>query len=263
VRRERNTPLGAILRCVELTLLGSAGYVPHGGRETCCALLREGGAGLLIDAGSGVRRLLDEPALLDGVTRLDVLLTHFHLDHTHGLFYLPVLPLPGRPAIFGPGAALYGRDTAAILAELLSSPRAPELREIGDAQEAAPPELHIAPFALRLRRQDRHAVPTLGVRLGESFAYCTDTAADPGTADFARGVSVLFHDVWSSAAAPMDVESHTTAAEAADIAAAAGVGRLVFIHRNPSLADDAPLLAEANRRFAGCAVGADGERFTF
>jgi len=44
-----------------------------------------------------VRRLAGEHSdLLDGATRLDVLLTHFHLDHVCGLSYLPAPPLAAR-----------------------------------------------------------------------------------------------------------------------------------------------------------------------
>src|SRR5919204_5213774 len=58
-RLPQRIPVGGILPAVDLTVLGSAGFVPHEDRETCCALVRDGGAGLLLDAGSGVRRLLE------------------------------------------------------------------------------------------------------------------------------------------------------------------------------------------------------------
>jgi glyoxylase-like metal-dependent hydrolase (beta-lactamase superfamily II) len=79
--------------------------MPSEQRETTCVLVRDGARALVLDAGSGLRRLVDEPTLLDGVARLDVVLTHFHLDHVCGLAYTPALPL--RPTLWAPGRWLY------------------------------------------------------------------------------------------------------------------------------------------------------------
>jgi ribonuclease BN (tRNA processing enzyme) len=202
---------------------------------------------------------LEDRALLEGVERLDVLLTHFHLDHTVGLSYLLAADLPGRTCVHGPGRSLYGIATVDILARTYSRPQsAMVLADIGDVAEVEPPATRIGAFELRLRRQGRHRDPTLALRLGDRFAYCTDTAADDGTIAFVRGVGVLLHEVWASAASPIDADSHTTAAAAAEIAAAAGVGRLVFIHRNPNLPDYAPLVAEARGRFPASEASEDG-----
>ena len=248
---------------MDLTVLGSAGFVPHEDRETCCALVRDGGAGLLLDAGSGVRRLLEQPELLDGLQRLDVLLTHFHLDHTVGLSYLPILGLPAPARIYGPGAALYGRPTAGILAQTFSRPQSGVLLdEIGEPAEAGPPGVEIGAFRVALRRQDRHRDPTLGVRLDELLALCTDTAPDPGTVEFVRGVGVLLHEVWRPSWERIDEGSHSDAASVGRIAAEAGVGRLLMIHRNPTVADYQPLVEEARAQFAASELAADGQRVT-
>jgi ribonuclease BN (tRNA processing enzyme) len=244
---------------VLLTLLGTAGHVPHGSRETCCALLSDGAAALLIDAGSGVRRLVEQPDLLAGVTRLDVLLTHFHLDHTIGLSFVPALGLDRLPTVHGPGAALYGIPTEDILRRTFARPQsAMDLDAIGRAADVAPPEAAIGPFRVRLRRQDGHPDPTLAVRVGDAFCLCTDTGPDPATAAFAAGVRVLLHDVWGSAAdLPPPDARHTGAGDAAALAARAGARELVFIHRNPLVADYGPLLDEARAVFPASRLGRD------
>ena len=91
-------------------ILGAGGWIPTGTHATCSALLREGDAAVLIDAGSGVERLVADPSLLDGVERLELVLTHFHLDHVVGLAYLPGLRGAGGipPRIWGPAQALFG-----------------------------------------------------------------------------------------------------------------------------------------------------------
>jgi glyoxylase-like metal-dependent hydrolase (beta-lactamase superfamily II) len=45
----------------------------------------------MIDAGTGIATLVERPDLLDGLDRLDILLTHFRLDHVAGLAVLPRL----------------------------------------------------------------------------------------------------------------------------------------------------------------------------
>ena len=36
----------------------------------------------------------------------------------------------------------------------------------------------------------------MGLRIGDALAYITDTPADAETIDFARGVSLLIHELW-------------------------------------------------------------------
>ena len=87
-----------------VTLLGSGGFAPSAVRETACALVRDGPRALLLDAGSGVRRLVTDPWYLEGVTHVDVVLTHFHLDHVCGLPYLCALPSRPRSGPLAPGS---------------------------------------------------------------------------------------------------------------------------------------------------------------
>src|SRR5206468_3540690 len=102
---------------------GSGGGIPSSARETACLFVRDGDSGLLLDAGSGLRRLRDDPALLEGIERVDVVLTHFHFDHVCGL---PVLGwLPVEAAIWAPGRWLYDRPSADILASLRRPPISP------------------------------------------------------------------------------------------------------------------------------------------
>ena len=69
-------------------------------------LVRRGEDALVLDAGTGLQRLVADPALVDGVRRLDVVLTHFHLDHVCGLAYLPALPVrPKAPIACAPASS--------------------------------------------------------------------------------------------------------------------------------------------------------------
>ncbi len=239
----------------QLILLGSGGWIPTSRRETCCAYLRHGPRVLLIDAGTGVQRLVEQSALLDGVDRIDIVLTHFHLDHVAGLSYLPALS--PEVHVWGPGKRLYGTPTADILGRLLGSPLFAPLGEIVAGVHDIPEGRYdVGGLELSTRGQELHSDPTLALRVGDDFTYCTDTAADEHNAEFAAGSRLMLHEAWH-ASATTDDSIHTAAGEAGRIARAAGVERLVLIHVNPLLARDEPLADAARAQFEPSSVGQD------
>jgi ribonuclease BN (tRNA processing enzyme) len=240
-------------------LLGSGGEMPTGRRETCAALVRHGSRALLIDAGTGARRLATDKDLLEGAERLDVVLTHFHMDHVCGLLYLSVLDLP--LVVWGPGRALYGRPTAEILRRFISPPlSAHPLEDLAQVvEELALGDLEIGPFALRTRRQGAHSDPTLALRFGDELVYCTDTGGEDETVAFAARARVLCHEAWfREDQDDGDKPAHCSAPYAGRLARAAGVERLVLIHLDPSMPDHEGVLAAARAEFGGTVLGEDG-----
>lgn len=240
-----------------LTLLGSGGWIPTSRRETCSAMVREGQQLLVIDAGTGIRHLVEHSALLEGVETLDIVLTHFHLDHVIGLSYLPALGLRRPPRIFGAGELLNGIPTSVILERLLGAPlfSAP-LDEIASAvHEVTEAGVEIGPFAVEARVQELHSEPTLALRVG-SVTYCTDTAPDPGNVEFASGSAVLLHEAWYPQGSSGDA-NHSGSGDAGRIARASAVQQLVLIHVSPLLGSDEELLPGAVAEFANTVVGTD------
>jgi len=238
------------------TILGSGGFIPTGKRETSSLLLLpEGSDGaVVVDAGTGLRRLITDRSLLAGRTRLEVLLTHFHIDHVCGLAYLTELD-DLEVTVRGPGAALYDLKTAEILARLFAPPIMPvDLEQLGvGVGEVGLGDAGVADLDVRTRRQDLHTNPTLGLRIGDALMWCTDTEDDPGTAAFARGVRVLAHDAWGPPAAP----GHAEPAAAARVAVETGAERLVLIHVPPTGDEDA-LHAHAAAVHPDVVVATDG-----
>jgi ribonuclease BN (tRNA processing enzyme) len=248
---------------LRLVPLGTNGFFPTQGRQTMACLLAWPGGALLLDAGSGVARLA-EPAVrawLDGIERLDVVLTHYHLDHVVGLSYLPGLAREWKIRIFAPAPPL-----TAFGSEALDRLIAPPLFPVGFHRWPMPVEvvpyagatLAVGALELRLRAQ-KHPGGSVGLRLGDALAYVTDTVLDLATVAFVRGVRTLLHEVWldDDEAARDDPgrTGHSAAGPVADLAREAGVGRLVPIHHHPRR-DAAALerLAAGMRERAGCPV---------
>ena len=244
------------LRGLKSWLLGTGGWIPTEARETACVLVRAGENALVLDAGTGLRRLVAEPGLLDGIGKLDIILTHFHLDHTCGLAYVPALKV--KPTLWAPGAWLYGVPSAELLGALLTAPISPfEQDALGDILELAPGRQTVGAFPLTTRAQPRHWAPTAGLRVGDALALVTDTAYDPGSSELARDIGHLLHEAWSTSANPVAAEGDATAAEAGRVARDAAAHRLTLVHVNPRLDDEDALVADARREFPTAQLGRD------
>lgn len=101
-----------------VTFWGVRGSIPtpgyetsrYGGNTLCVEIGLHGcGRTLIIDAGSGIRRLGDDllsrPAKTDGLA-LDLLLSHTHLDHILGLpFFGPLYRRDTRLTLYGPASS--------------------------------------------------------------------------------------------------------------------------------------------------------------
>jgi ribonuclease BN (tRNA processing enzyme) len=242
---------------VRAWLLGSGGWISTAERATTSILVRTGDHALVIDAGTGLHRLVTDRALLAGAQGLDVVLTHFHLDHVVGLAYLPALDR--HATVWGPGAWLYDTPTRELLAPLLEPPLSPfgpaelpEVRELGEGSQS------IGGFDVRTRAQPRHSAPTAGIRIGGDLAVVTDTGYDERTAELAGGVTHLLHEAWSSSGGRPSLEQSPSGFDAGRAAAGAKARELTLIHLDPRLADHDPVLLDARRAFPAARLGRDG-----
>jgi ribonuclease BN (tRNA processing enzyme) len=242
---------------MDVIILGSGGGAPSRTRETSCVLVRDGDSALLLDAGTGVRRLVADGTLLGGVEELHVVLTHFHFDHVAGLPYLSWFC--DGATIWAPGRWLYGRDSAAVLESLRRPPVAPsDLTDAFPIRELSPGSHALGSFELRASAQPRHWAPSAGLRVDDELAFVTDTPYEPSSARLAADVEHLLHEAWSSSRLPLHPDRDATAADAARVALEAGAGSLTLIHRNPTLEDRSALLADAAAIFERVALGEDG-----
>ena len=116
--------------------------------------------------------------------------------------------------------------------------------------------MEIGPFTLETRVQPRHVGPTIAMKVNGALAYCTDTAYDGENVAFARGAALLLHEA-NEASERCEDGMHCGSGEAAEIAARAGVERLVLVHLTPWV-DEEELVRIARGHFPAAEAGRDG-----
>ncbi len=229
-----------------------AGTVRYGGDTACVEVVGSDGTVLLLDAGTGLLNVT--PGLPAGTTRIDLLLTHLHMDHIQGLgFFQPLRASHIETHLWGPVSATMGLRER--IARYLSPPLFPvRLRELtADLHDLGRATITIGPFRVT---SDLicHPGPTLGYRVeenGRTLVYMPDHEPALGHRDFpddprwtsgwelAHGADVLIHDAQYT-----DDEyagrigwGHSTLGQAVAFALQAEVGRLVTFHHDPQHTD--------------------------
>lgn len=93
-----------------------------------------------------------------------------------------------------------------------------------------------------------------------SYAYCSDTLFDRTLADVVKGVDLLYHEATyaDDSVAKARERFHSTASQAARIAAAAGVGRLLIGHYSKAYKDESQHLREAQAIFPATLAANEG-----
>lgn len=244
---------------MRVTLWGTRGALPtagpetvrYGGNTSCVEVRGADGTLLVLDAGTGIRRL--GATLGAESSRVDILLTHLHMDHIQGLGFFRSLYQPDLEVhIWGPYSTTL--DLGARLARYLSPPLFPvRIRDLPSR-----PTLHDVPRGSFMIGGFKvmadlvcHSGPTFGYRITEdgiSVAYLPDhepalgVRQFPGDRDWtsgfdlATGASLLIHDAQYHATEYPDHVGwgHSSIPHALDFAAAAGVERLVAFHHDPA-----------------------------
>lgn len=228
--------------------------VRYGGDTSAVEVRSSDGSLIVIDAGSGILRLgenLGEPP-----ERIDILLSHLHMDHIQGLgFFTPLYSPDIEVHIWGPASAT--QNLRQRLTRYLSPPLFPvRLRDLAGV------EVHdLSRGTMQLRDVKvttdliTHPGHTFGFRIEDSagvLAYMSDHEPALGVADFPTGpewtsgadlaakADLMIHDAQYT-----DEEysrrpgwGHSTFDQAVSFAEMAGVRRMVTFHHDPSHSDD-------------------------
>jgi len=266
----------------QLVLLGTGGGpTPKALRAAPAMALMIGGQLHIIDAGNGVAR----QAVLAGLplkSLAHVWISHLHSDHVADAFTLPWLAWAGAlttsVTVHGPkGMAAMAKHWLKFaktdIDTRIADEGRPDLRKLLGVAEVQP-GVQLRTGALTVTAA-RVAHPPLTDSFayrfdwaGKSVVYSGDTAPSPALIALARGADLLVHEVMylpaldrliaseSNAATLREhlIASHTTAEQAGEIAAAAGVKRLLLTHFVPggdASVPDAAWVDAAKRAFSG------------
>ena len=248
---------------MNITLHGVRGSIPttnpetkkYGGNTSCVEVEAEGWK-LVLDAGSGIQNI---KAASPGTTnsRVDILLTHLHMDHIQGLgFFKPLFNPSSEMHIWGPASG--AQSLRARLGRYFSPPLFPVyfrnltckliLHEVEDSS------FTIGPFTIQ-SCYITHPGPTVGFRIQhreKTFAYIPDHEPALGLtgllrdvrwlsgSDLAKDADLLLHDAQYTAE---EYEhrvgwGHSSMEDALEFASLTNVKQLLLIHHDPSRTDE-------------------------
>lgn len=224
----------------------------YGGNTSCLEVELPNGSLLVLDAGTGIRRL-GQKLERGNVRRIQLFLTHLHLDHVEGLrFFEPLWDDGVEVDIWGPPSPV------SSLRERVARAFSPPLFPIEIAEVPArvtfndvPREQWVVDGATLRAEAIMHPGPTLGYRIESgdaALAYLpdhepallgsiSDRSADwISGASLAAGANVLVHDAQFSQDeyAQRVGWGHSSYEDAIAFGQAVGAEKLVLFHHDPN-----------------------------
>ena len=245
---------------MKISLKGVRGSIPatgaatsYYGGNTSCTVVTENDCILVLDGGSGLQKVnLPDTS----IKRVDILLTHLHLDHIQGLGYFEPLFNPAMEVhIWAPASATQSLHSR--LSRYLSPPLFPVLirdlpakLSLHDVENSI---FEIGPFRIESRFVI-HPGPTVGYRItGQHsvLAYIPDHEPALGIHgmpteknwisgfDIVSNADLLLHDAQYTAGEYKHKIGwgHSNMEDTLKLASIAGVKHLLLTHHDPSHTD--------------------------
>ncbi|MDQ1350522.1 MAG: hypothetical protein QG657_824 [Acidobacteriota bacterium] len=258
--------------------LGTVGWMPNKHRQTTCFLIKQGSRVIILDAGTGLTRLLYPPfkEIVKEASEVIILLSHYHHDHIIGIGYIPLFFERKRVRIIGPGKELSGYNSSEVLNQMFSKPTF---------------SLPLIDFPMKLSLEDlkpghnklskdltvdinkqQHSDPSVGMRLNDGIiTFATDTNCSENTVEFAKGSRILIHEAYFDKIdyynihKEGEISEHSYSLGAAEIACKAAVKCLVLMHINPEYDENRIKIMEreAQEIFKNTLIPSDFEEIPF
>ena len=250
--------------------------VKMGGNTSCIDVLTSDRQLIILDAGSGIRRLgqqlqKENPERIVG----NILISHTHWDHIQGFpFFAPVFGRQNRFVLIG--RRRVNKRLVETLAGQFIEPYLPFSYKALPAdlivKEIEGGETFIIGDNTKVLAADlNHPGGCLGYRIendGIVFTYCSDVSHyddrfDPNVLKLAEGADLLVHDAHFPTMAERNQFSdwgHSCWEEAVQVAIEARVKTLALFHYAPDLTDEQAeqILYEARRQFPNTILAREG-----
>jgi phosphoribosyl 1,2-cyclic phosphodiesterase len=229
--------------------------VRYGGNTSCVSIEGTDGSWLVLDAGTGIRNLGRN--LPSDLKRIDVLLTHLHMDHLQGLpFFAPIRDPDIETHIWGPASTMMSLKSR--LQRYVSPPLFPvSIRDLSPTlyfHELSFDMFEIGEFCI-ISQLVIHPNPTVGYRITtkeKTVTYLPDHEPMLGAPTFPRSpewtsgyalakrADLLIHDTQYT---PEEYENrvgfgHSNMVQAFEFAELANVKHFVPFHHDPAHSDD-------------------------
>jgi phosphoribosyl 1,2-cyclic phosphodiesterase len=228
-------------------------YLKYGGDTTCMEIRTKNDEIIVIDAGSGIRRLGNK-LVREGRCKLTLLFTHSHWDHILGFpFFKPIYD--ARASIRLMGCPISQGNLRDLLSKAMLPPYFPvpfgqlnaEIKHTGTCHSSFQID-SVEVSSINIS----HPNQGLGYKFtedGKSFVFLTDNELGfkhPGGHEaeeyvaFAAGADLLIHDAEYTREQYLSTRSwgHSTFADALDLGLRAGVKSLGLFHHNQDRTDE-------------------------
>lgn len=227
-------------------------YLKYGGDTTCLEIRAKSGDIIIVDAGTGIRRLGNQ-LIENNDFKYHFIFTHAHWDHLMGFPFF-------KPLYFAQSELLMHRCpfhsdfVATILSKVMSPPNFPvkydDLKAQIEYQEACPAVFEIGSVTVEPIRIS-HPNNGSGYKFteeGKCFVFLTDNELDfvhPGGLtfkdylEFSQEADLLIHDAeYTPQEYKTNIEwGHSTFTRTLELALKAAVGQLGLFHLNQDRTD--------------------------
>ncbi len=250
-------------------------YSEYGGDTTCFEVIADSGEIIIIDAGTGIRRL-GKSLIKRKQKEYHLLLTHTHWDHILGIpFFGPLLYSANKLIIQDRKFA--GLTTKQVMDHVMKPPFFPV--ELADfkAEIDFDPSLN-GSFSIGSidieTISTSHSQDSVGYKFREkdkTFVFLTDnelghdhpqSLGRKAYIEFSRGADLLFHDAEYTLEEYRDKVGwgHSSVSHVLELALEAGVGQLGLIHLNQDRTDtQMKEMVDQSRRFLHTRTGRGGK----